>query len=315
MTPPDVGLALNPYHLYQIVALRDEARPLRLLGRDAAAWAPVLAAVPGLALVPLEEREREVARARRERQPFDAWHATPWNRTALRLEGAARRSGGRVNIVEDGIGNYRPPSPGPRPWRERALALALALRDGVRMADHPLCVAYDAERTRLWSLSPRHNPDPRVAPIDVAEARRRLAPCLSHFDHLAEFRGRPVFFDTNDTESGWIGFRTKVAILRQVLPREEILWFPHPAQRHHLPSALPNLVDMTGRTHSLNDLACWALRPGAVHSVFSSAAFVLRLMFGLEFETILLAREFSARTGHRAYDLPEETLRFLACAS
>jgi hypothetical protein len=90
---PDIGLALQPLHLAQLICEADPARGMTVVARNAARWAPLLACRPDLLLVPVEDRAAVLASAQARRDPFTTVHAVPWNRTALRLERAALRAG------------------------------------------------------------------------------------------------------------------------------------------------------------------------------------------------------------------------------
>ena len=296
---PDVALALTPLHLAQIICLSDPSRPTWVIARHARSWERLLETRPDLVFRPLDVRESLLAAVTSARQPFDALHAVPWNRFALRLERAALKSGGAVTVIEDGIGNYRPPKP--LGGRERLLALAFSVLDRTIYAEHP---AARPERPglRLVSMIPeRSAAGLRAEQLDPGPLRTLIPAVAHHFAAFRALRGCPVFFDTNDATSGWIGRDRKIEILRELLPRERIVYFRHPFQSESMEGAIDGLIDMTAEAHGWAEMACAVMQPAVVYSTFSSAILALRHLFGLPVAHATFHTEFFARTGHPGY--------------
>jgi hypothetical protein len=93
--------------------------------------------------------------------------------------------------------------------------------------------------------------------------------------------------------------------LRELLPNEPTIYLPHPGQRLDLVPHLPQPVNLGDQTHHWNELACYFIKPRTVYSVFSTAAFTLRRIFGLPFECKFMFDKFHERTGHPSFVISE----------
>ncbi len=300
-----VAFCLSPYHLAQALAFYDGQSEMTVLTRHMEVYRHLLGEFPGLRLLSIDDRAALLRELKRARKPFDFYYATFWNRTALRMEKLALELGGRVHIFEDGIGGFG--RPWPWHWRKVLSRIVFAILDGTRHADYIVNKAFDPQRTFLYSAMPSlalpesAAKNLKVLPIDFSAFRAMLPRIARHFEHLKPYRGMPAFFDTNDCEGDWYPFKQKVEILRDVLPQEPLLYFPHPNQRFRATDHFPQLIDMTGKTHHWNEMACYYIDPSAIYSVFSTAAFALRHIYQLKFLNVLLFEEFHERTGHAGF--------------
>ncbi len=307
---PDIALALTPLHLAQALCVREPSRPLLLLARQAAAWSNLLGPVEGDRWRPVEDRQTVTAAALRASGAFRLIHAVPWNRTALKLEYAALRSGGGIDLVDDGVGNYRQAPPWT--WRERLKAAAHRAIDGRAYAEWPQRRA-GMPGVVLHGIDPANSLlDPKPRGIDPAPLRAAWPALRRQFEHLAAHRGRPVFFDTNDVESGWYPYEAKRELLTRLLPRGPVVYFPHPFQQRRLAADLDNLIDLSGQTHEWNELACWYLQPEAVYSAFSSSVMALRWLTGGPVRHVPLHQAFFEATGHPSFSVDPNVARMLA---
>lgn len=306
-----IGFCLTPFHLVQVLAFLDRRRRFRVLVPHATRYSELLRHRGDIEFISIEDRNRTFAAIKEGKEAFDFYYAVPWNRMALRFEKLALHRGGKVCMLEDGIGNYGEflVKRGLRYWVAR---FAYWLLDGTRYCEDMKEKAEVSPTIEFYSVcAERSALAPRVRQIDFSALRMLLDSLRIHFKSLEPYRGLPVFFDTNDCEGGWYPFEQKVQILREVLPKEPILYLPHPYQRFHLPTYLPNLIDLTGKTHHWNELACYVLRPPRVYTVFSTAVISLRFVYGLEFESILLDRDFYNRTGNLLFNVPPEARSLL----
>ena len=307
---PDIGLALQPFHLAQLICEADPERGMTVVARDAARWAPLLACRPDLTFVPVEDRAAVLAGAKARRDPFTVVHAVPWNRTAVRLERAALRAGGRVTLIEDGVGCYRKPQV--LTLKQRLRQLAYRVLDGTRYAEH--VAGRTGERNvRLVSLVPdRAAARPRPEPLDVQPFRALLPQLAEPFADFARWRGHPVFFDTNDVDSGWLSLTEKVALLRELLPPGPMVYFRHPFQTTSLVGHVDGLVDLTDAARGWNEMATFVIAPERIVSAFSSAAITLRHLFGLPVTHTTLHGAFLARTGAPGYAIGPDMAALIA---
>jgi hypothetical protein len=305
-----VGYCMTPYHVLETLAFFSETAPMTIVCAHADHYREVLGDFDGLELIDMNDRRRLLTRLTAERTPFDFYFATVWNRTALLFEKTAMKSGGHINIIDDGAGGFNPAG---TDWRIYVRRIAYALLDGTQYCDNPKQKHFDRERTTFYSVVPELSAAPvKPLQIDMAALRNLLPRVERHFDHLRPYRGMPAFFDTNDCESGWYPFEKKIEILRDLLPDEPTIYLPHPAQRLSPVSDLPNLIDLGDQTRHWNEMACYFLRPKAVYSVFSTTAFTLRNIFGLTFENKYLFQEFYRRTGHASFNIPPNMRAYFA---
>ena len=302
----DYGMALNPFHVLQMICLQPKGRSTRILTNRADGCRKLFGDIPGLEFLPVEARREELDKARDSKGSFDCYQAMPWNRSSLLFAKAALRSGGQVRFIEDGIGNY-PSYKRPFEWRPALLRIAYWILDGTVRHDHfnnfkltPGVIGY--------SVRPELAIVKGVQKLDVAPLRTLLPNLERHFAHLEPFRGLPVFFDTNDCDNDWYPLDIKLELLKRLLPEGPVLYMPHPSQKIRLCDHLPNLIDLTGKTHGFNELACLVIRPPKIFSVFSTAALTLRYLLNLEFENVLLYQDFFKATGHPAFD-PDPRIR------
>lgn len=303
-----VAYCMTPYHVLEALSFYDKSHPMIILALYGDRYAPLLAQLEGLRVYPIERRRQILRQLTDQREPFNFYFATVWNRTALLYEKAALRSGGHVNIFDDGAGVFMPIG---RDWRRYARKIAYALLDGTQYCDHPSEKRFDRARTTFHSVRPDLAPFP-AKPIDLPSLRGSLSRLEPHFSHLAQYKGLPVFFDTNDCDANWYPFERKVEILKALLPNEPILYMPHPAQHLSVVPHLPQLIDLSNQTHRWNELACLFLKPKAVYSTFSTAAFTLRHIFGLRFQNHFMHQEFYRRTGHRNFLIPPNMQAYFA---
>ncbi len=303
-----VGCCMTPYHVLETLAFYEDAEPMIIICRYADYYRPLLSDFPSLELVNIEDRRSVLERLEKSGERFDLYFATVWNRTALLLEKAALRSGGRINLIDDGAGGFGRRG---KDWRRHVRRVAYALLDGTQYCDHPSEKKYDPARTTFYSVVPELSSAPmKPQQIDLARLRGLLARVEPHFEHLKPYRGFPVFFDTNDCEAGWYPFEKKIEILRELLPNEPTIYLPHPAQRLDLVSHLPQLIDLRDQTHHWNEMACYFLKPKTVYSAFSTSAFTLRKIFGLSFTCKFLYEDFYKRTGHPSFVLSPSMLAY-----
>jgi|HubBroStandDraft_6_1064221.scaffolds.fasta_scaffold192485_2 hypothetical protein len=290
-----VAYCLSPYHLLEALSFYDPSGQMIILAKNGEHYAPLLAELSALTVLPIEERKNVLRELVERNEKFDFYFATLWNRTALLLERAALRSGGHVNIFDDGAsGGFDPVRRTWRDWRYPVRWLAFALVDGTQYCDHQQEKRYDPARTTFHSIRPDLMPVPSKS-VDLPALRGFLVRLKPHFDHLAEYRGLPVFFDTNDHD--WYPFEQKVEILKSLLPNEPTIYLAHPDQRLSVVPHLPQLIDLTDKVHCWNELASFFIQPKAVYSTFSTCAFTLRHIFGLPFENHFMFEEFYRRTG------------------
>jgi hypothetical protein len=294
-----VAYCLSPYHLLEALSFYDPSGRMIILAKHGEHYAPLLAELSGLTMLPIEERKNVLRDLAERNEQFDFHFATLWNRTALLFEKAALRSGGHVNIFDDGAsGGFDPIRRTWRNWRYPFLVLAYALIDGTQYCDHQQQKRYDVVRTTFHSVRPDLMRIP-AKPIDLPALRGFLTRLKPHFDHLAPYHGMPVFFDTNDTD--WYPLERKVEILKALLPDEPTIYLPHPGQRLSVVLHLPQLIDLSDKVHRWNELASFFIQPKAVYSTFSTCAFTLRYVFGLTFENHFMFDEFYRRTGNENF--------------
>jgi hypothetical protein len=97
-----VAYCLSPYHLLEALSFYDPSGQMIILAKNGEHYAPLLAELSALTVLPIEERKNVLRELVERNEKFDFYFATLWNRTALLLERAALRSGGHVNIFDDG---------------------------------------------------------------------------------------------------------------------------------------------------------------------------------------------------------------------
>jgi hypothetical protein len=295
-----VAFCMTPYHLLEALSFHDAASPMTVLAQHGDRYAPLLAEVAGLRVYSVESRREFLRTLIDSRERFDFYFATIWNRSALLYEKAALRSGGHINIFDDGAGCFGPIG---KDWRRPVRKLAYALLDSTQYCDHPSEKRFDRSRTTFHSVRPDLAPFPSKQ-IDLPSLRNLLTRLREHFEHLAPYCGLPVFFDTNDCDNDWYPFDRKVEILRSLLPNEPTIYLPHPGQRLSIVRHLPQLIDLSDKVHRWNELACYFLQPKKVYSAFSTCAFTLHYVFGMSFENHFMHEEFYRRTGHRNFLIP-----------
>jgi len=308
MAPVKVAYCMTPYHLLEALSFYDDSSRMIIMAPHGDRYAPLLAELAQLRAHPIEERRDLLKELKDRREPFDFYFATVWNRTALLYEQAALRSGGHVNIFDDGAGVFGPIG---KDWRRPLRKIAYALLDGTQYCDHPSEKRLDLRRTTFHSVRPDLSPFPSKQ-IDLPGLRDSLARLGKHFEHLAPYRGMPVFFDTNDCDNNWYPFEQKIEILKTLLPNEPIIYLPHPGQRLSIVPRLPQLIDLSDQVHRWNELACYFLQPKAVYSAFSTCAFTLRYVFGMSFENHFMHEEFYRRTGLKNFIIPSNMRAYFA---
>ncbi|PSC03724.1 hypothetical protein SLNSH_17420 [Alsobacter soli] len=306
----DVALALQPLHLAQAICEIDPARGGVIILRGAQHLAPALACRRDITVAPIEDRHRVLRMLKACHDPFTAIHATPWNRTALRLERAALASGGKVTLVEDGIGCYRKAGS----WTAEGLLRRAVHRvvDGGRYAPH-VAMRTQERNVRLVSLWPEMAAaSPRPEPLDPRPFQAVLPELSKPLAALAVYRGLPVYFDTNDVDSGWLTLEQKLAILKDILPRQRMVYFRHPYQRDSLAEHFDNLIDLTDQAKGWNEMAAYVIGAERMYSTFSSAALGLRRMFGVSIAHTTLHAQFLERTGAAGYEIGPDIARVIA---
>jgi hypothetical protein len=310
-----VAYCLTPYHLLEALSFYENYSTMIILAMHGDHYAPLLTdltELSALTVLRIEERKNVLRQLVERKEKFDFHFATLWNRTALLLEQAALRSGGHVNIFDDGVGGFASGfRPNNKNWRRQAWRLAYALVDGTQYCQHPAEKRFDPLRTTFHSVRPELALFPSRK-IDLPRLRGLLDRLRGHFDHLGAYRGLPVFFDTNDCDNNWYPFEQKIEILKALLPNEPTIYLPHPGQRLSVVPHIPQLIDLSDQTHRWNELACYFLEPKAVYSTFSTCAFTLRHVFGLSFQNHFMHEEFHRRTGHRAFVVPPHKRAYFA---
>src|SRR5580704_7420533 len=108
MAPLKVAYCMTPYHLLEALSFYDGFSPMIILSPHGDRYVPLLAELTRLRVHSIEERRDILRKLKDGRECFDFYFATVWNRTALLYEQAALRSGGRVNIFDDGAGVFGP---------------------------------------------------------------------------------------------------------------------------------------------------------------------------------------------------------------
>jgi hypothetical protein len=308
-----VSFCQTPYHLLEALAFYDDASEMIIVAPHGDRYRPLLAELRMIEFADVSARRDVLRRVIARGQPFDFYYATVWNRTALLFEKAALKLGGHINIFDDGAGGFGPIG---NDWRRYVRKIAYAVLDGTQYCDHPKEKRFDPERTTFHSVVPELSPVPgKARQIDLSGFQQLMPRIAPHFEHLARYRGMPAFFDTADCESNWYPFEQKVEILRDLLPDEPTLYFPHPGQRLALPPHLPQLIDLSALTHGWNELACYFLKPPVVYSAFCTAAFTLSKLFGMPFKNVFFYPEFLERTGYRGFDISPSMRAYFACIS
>lgn len=298
----DFAYCLSPFHLLQTLCLAKPDRQMTILSLHPDRYAGLLDFLPRVQFHPAVDW-RPLADQFRQSEPFDYYYAVPWNRPALRLEKLALAHGGHVGILEDGLANYRPDDR-PRDLRYYLLRTAYRLVDGTQYCDSIVRKRADPHRTTFYTIDARRSIlGERATQIDFAAMPAIVDGLAPRFAHLDRYRGTPVFLDINDCEGGWYPFEKKIEILRSILPKEPMLYFPHPGQKLFLTEHFPNLIDMSGKTSNWNEMAIYFLAPDRIYSILSTSVLTLRDILKLKFENIQYFGTFWEQTRHPAFKL------------
>jgi len=303
----EIAYCLQPFHFIQFFLLHNRNKKAYVLIPNYKKFSKLFDYFSEIIFIPIEERKifyKELKENIDSLKDINYFYAVPWNKTALKIEQLVLQVG-NVFVLEDGLGNYN---------LKRQLGSEKSLYYflhkiyyfflGINYCEthyRKKMESINMSNIRFYSILPSKTGYCK----DCKEIPKNNLPLLLNleekFSFPDEYRGLPVYFDTNDVEHNWLNLEKKIEILKSNLKEDRILYLPHPFQKYKLSNYMSNLIDVSDMTNSYNELFTYFIKPKKIYTQLSTSVFTLKNLFKIDSEIVILADAFFNATGKQAY--------------
>jgi len=317
----EIAYCLTPFHFIQYFLLHKREKEAYVLISNYEKYINFFGSFSEITFLPIEERKlfyKDLKKTINRFKDISYFYAVPWNKTALKIEKLVLSVGGKVSILEDGLGNYNfeyqlNPKKGLYYYLHKISYFFIGVNYCETHYEKYLKIK-DKDNIQFYSVLPnriKSGIGMQCKNIPRDNLIYLLNDLEKNFSNINIYKGKSVFFDSNDAEHNWINIEKKVEVLKNIFGKEEILYLPHPFQKYNLTNYISNLIDVSNETLGFNELFTYFVNPSKIYTIGSTALFTLKHIFNLNSKFIILGNIFYDETGDKRYKNMYENLTCL----